>query len=763
MLHEILRKLKPKRPAPEESIPFRVFTLLTVMTGILAVLYQEDWPANTIPIIVGTVVGFYVSYVRRYKKNTLLKVILSLLMMYSLFNFLGNLRREPYTPQVPLANLLLWLQALHSYDLPSRRDLNYSLIVGLILLGVASVLTVNSNIVIFYLFFILFGCISLVYNNQSRFNTLAENSSRLKLPFILKRVAVVSLLIIVTSGVVFLFIPRYEGLSFRPLPRSWVIRLPSFTRGRLVNPGQEESAEALKDKPGLDLNWDPDVYFGFNTYVHLNYRGRLSDKEVMKVQSSRWSYIRGLAFDRYDGTGWEITGEDEEEFEKITRPFPPIRIEPDPDLLKQWSSSEEIVQIYHIRSEMPNIIFGAYDIHLLFFPSQTIYRDINGGLRSPFPLQKGMIYSSVSRFLPLTPKRIKQIEEIHQRKLNSKDDDKIAYEKYPFNYQLYTQIPDDFPDRVGEFTRKIINNTVGEDASDLRKVQAISNFLRETYPYDLDIPPFPQEADVVDYFLFEQKRGYCEHFASALTMMLRTRGIPARMIFGYLPGEYNVLSGYYTVRQSDAHAWVEAYIPGFGWYAIDPTPGFSSETFSPTRNRSKWLFLSIIKKLEQYNIPVWQGTLVLILALVLIGVEVGLVYYYKEIDKTGRKKKPFFAWLTEKAEEAIKKIQATYTRYGSSQPAHPVTLLYRQMIKEFEKNGIKKSPQDTAREFVNNKVPPVLASEAHKIVAAFELARYSATPPADEEVNAVEDKLEKLRSNLKDYSNKNNKTIQNET
>ncbi len=82
--------------------------------------------------------------------------------------------------------------------------------------------------------------------------------------------------------------------------------------------------------------------------------------------------------------------------------------------------------------------------------------------------------------------------------------------------------------------------------------------------------------DAVEYFLFEQKRGYCEQFSSSLAVMARSLGIPARVATGYVSGEYNPFTGLYEVKASDAHAWVEVYFPRYGWSTFDPTPSFDS-------------------------------------------------------------------------------------------------------------------------------------------------------------------------------------------
>ena len=93
------------------------------------------------------------------------------------------------------------------------------------------------------------------------------------------------------------------------------------------------------------------------------------------------------------------------------------------------------------------------------------------------------------------------------------------------------------------------------------KAIAIENFLRSRFTYTLELSGKPGD-DPLAHFLFETHAGHCEYFASAMTIMLRTLGIPAREVNGFLPGEFNDLAGDYIVRASDAHSWVEAYFPG---------------------------------------------------------------------------------------------------------------------------------------------------------------------------------------------------------
>lgn len=130
----------------------------------------------------------------------------------------------------------------------------------------------------------------------------------------------------------------------------------------------------------------------------------------------------------------------------------------------------------------------------------------------------------------------------------------------------YLQLPPEDP-RVAELARQI---TAGYD-SPYDKAVALEHYLRTRFGYTLELPSVPEE-DPIASFLFERRRGHCEYFASALAVLLRTQGIPTRLVNGFHTGEYNEVGGNYIVRASDAHTWVEVYFPTVGWVEFDPTP-----------------------------------------------------------------------------------------------------------------------------------------------------------------------------------------------
>jgi transglutaminase-like putative cysteine protease len=146
---------------------------------------------------------------------------------------------------------------------------------------------------------------------------------------------------------------------------------------------------------------------------------------------------------------------------------------------------------------------------------------------------------------------------------------------------IYLQLPRLDP-RIAALARQVTQGAT--NAYD--RARLLEEHLRGNYGYTLDMPLTGE--DPLAGFLFTQKRGHCEYFASAMTVMLRTLGIAARIVNGFLPGEYNDISGMYVIRASDAHSWVEAYFPSHGWITFDPTPA-SGTAGSGFLRLSMWL------------------------------------------------------------------------------------------------------------------------------------------------------------------------------
>jgi hypothetical protein len=130
----------------------------------------------------------------------------------------------------------------------------------------------------------------------------------------------------------------------------------------------------------------------------------------------------------------------------------------------------------------------------------------------------------------------------------------------------YLQLPPLDPGVAG-----LTHQIVEDSRTPYEAVVLIRQHLLKNYRYSLDIAS-DRSAHPLEDFLFTRKTGYCEHYATAMVVMLRTIGLPARLVTGFLASEWNEFAHYYTVRQRDAHAWVEVYFPESGWMTFDPTP-----------------------------------------------------------------------------------------------------------------------------------------------------------------------------------------------
>jgi len=167
------------------------------------------------------------------------------------------------------------------------------------------------------------------------------------------------------------------------------------------------------------------------------------------------------------------------------------------------------------------------------------------------------------------------------------DDEKIVYKVYsdigapsvpvlrsdPLDYLVptvrYLQLPPNLDPRIGALAKEVAAQSGSSTGYD--RARAIEAYLRNSYEYSLDLKA--GGPDPLADFLFRVRSGHCEYFATAMAVMLRTQGIAARVVNGFLPGEYNAAAGAYTVRRSDAHSWVEVYFPQTNsWVTFDPTP-----------------------------------------------------------------------------------------------------------------------------------------------------------------------------------------------
>jgi protein-glutamine gamma-glutamyltransferase len=273
-------------------------------------------------------------------------------------------------------------------------------------------------------------------------------------------------------------------------------------------------------------------------------RVRTEDQET--VRQLRW---RGVALDEFNLKGWKKSKElrlSEKEAERNGSLFPvaPVTIE----ALKRLTT-----QTVFLESIESPVLFAAY---------------------RPIAIQGNFAYIRVDSEGSLQTGRRRENERVMYKARSDMTEPDPAILRNdvlpdPGNFERYKRLPPLLDPRVAARANAMVSNARARNRYD--EAKAIESQLQQDYGYSLEMKA--SGPDPLADFLFNVKTGHCEYFSTAMAVMLRTRGIPTRVVNGFLPGEYNDAADAYTVRQSDAHSWVEVYFPETAsWVTFDPTP-----------------------------------------------------------------------------------------------------------------------------------------------------------------------------------------------
>ncbi|MEA5550836.1 DUF3488 and DUF4129 domain-containing transglutaminase family protein [Anabaena cylindrica UHCC 0172] len=584
----------------EDSILLRILVLGLVILGTVAtdIASETTFSLWAVPL---SIVGTIWSYYRRHNANIPVKFCIAIGMLVALGAFFGRFLGDWNDTRLSLAQLLIELQVLHSYDTPRRKDLGYSIVIGLILLGVAATLSQTMGFAPVLLLFLGVALPTLVLDYRSRLGlkpTKKEKFTKKNTVSSNLKVLIVNFLVILGIGLgIFAILPRFPGYQLKSFPVSAPIELKgNFTGRNINNPGYVREGSGSggngtgQGRGGEPGKVDNNFYYGFNSEMNQNLRGEMKPKVVMRVRSQAEGFWRVLAFDRYTGKGWKISRNDQ--VTTLRRSSWNYRIFVDLPLMR--TPTKEVVQTYNVVSDLPNLIPSLSYPKEIYFPGPVIAVDPEGGLRSPVELSEGMTYTVVSE----VPYR--------DRTLLGK-----ATNKYSTDIKNhYLQIPPEIAAKVRNKTEEILANYNHERVSrteDTRNLNSayektlyLAQYLKQNYSIPenpLGLPYLDEKDDLVESFLFKNQGGYPDHFSTVLTVMLRSIGIPARLVAGFAPGEFNPFTGMYIVRNTDAYAMTEVYFPQYGWFAFDPIPNHSlippsieeDQTFSVLRQFWSWV------------------------------------------------------------------------------------------------------------------------------------------------------------------------------
>jgi len=315
------------------------------------------------------------------------------------------------------------------------------------------------------------------------------------------------------------------------------------------------------------VSFSPTLMTGFTEDVELGQIGEIkkSSAVVMRVETGKpigyeWLRWRGIALTTFDGKRWS------------SNVVNPQRLGTKAD---GWIHTPEPAQKENISGKTVNytVYLEPVATNAIFVPGRllSVQGNFGGGATNSFAaMQRNYLLTDETDTLRVPFPNFAAIRYAGNSRLPPRDAGKLRAAGTDYSREItstYLQLPAGLDRRIPDLAREITKNA----QTPFDKALGIETYLRTRFGYTLNLTGKPGQ-DPLAHFLFETRAGHCEYFASAMTIMLRTLGIPSREVNGFLPGEYNDLGGDYIVRASDAHSWVEVYFPGNGWQVFDPTP-----------------------------------------------------------------------------------------------------------------------------------------------------------------------------------------------
>jgi transglutaminase-like putative cysteine protease len=295
----------------------------------------------------------------------------------------------------------------------------------------------------------------------------------------------------------------------------------------------------MKISAGKELPADIILYVRVDGYIppEPSDRGRSGEAQ----QPEKQYYWRNATYSTYNGSGWSNYTSREQEY--------PARSLVYPDSENQLETYDYVTLSVERLNPVDKAVYFTGDLLSVDQPFIVSWRKYDDPIKSTTPADR---YTSVSRLPRAT---IPQLRE-------------VGNELPAVIRDRYLQLPADLPNRVRDLA---LDLTVGMDNS-YDRASVIQTYLRQ-FPYNLDVPAPPVGRDAVDFFLFDLQQGYCNYFASAMTVLARSAGLPARLVTGYRTGGYDYLNQRFIIREQNSHAWVEVYFSGIGWVEFEPTSG----------------------------------------------------------------------------------------------------------------------------------------------------------------------------------------------
>ncbi|MGC2209735.1 MAG: DUF3488 and transglutaminase-like domain-containing protein [Candidatus Korobacteraceae bacterium] len=470
----------------------------------------------------------------------------------------------------PAVHLVLFGICVKIFNVERDRDYTYLAILSFLMVLSAAILTVDSAFLAAFALFVILAVFWFMATELRRSALDAANTAPLAIPGLLKRHRAISPLqrlsgsLARTTVVMVLLILAAGTLLFFAMPRIGGGYLSRHAQSDAISAGFSDS---------VNLGEIGHIEQSSEVVAHIHIEGDTTGDRQIR--------LRGAVLTHFDGHRWSNPRRDSaivsqgygHIFQLNSRS---ARIVAREDLRMAHGPQLDLLRYRVLMEPLSTpIIFTIPTAQALFGPFREIGVDDDQSFHNLDHDRVVTLYEGVSDVSVPLPTTLAKLPAQAPAASSAATSDQappagsaaITAPSVTASDNRYLQLPDQLDSRVPELAQQI----AGSETTPYLRALAIERYLSTRYQYTLQLPSQPP-ADPIADFLFHRRRGHCEYFASSMAILLRTLGIPSRIITGFRGAQFNQLNANYIVRASDAHSWVEAYIPGAGWTTFDPTP-----------------------------------------------------------------------------------------------------------------------------------------------------------------------------------------------
>jgi hypothetical protein len=698
--------------------------LLAILSAVYAVSFGLESPSFGTFTLLGITIGFGVSFASRWKHSLLSRLqvpIFLLLVALVIYLFISERGLEWLWPasaigerQKAVQVILVWLSLFLSFLLGSNGAVLFSIVPSFAMLALASQTSTEAEIQNSFLFFVTSTTFLLVHDNylrtrqfQARGRTENQERQLFGGQFQLAALCVVGALV-------------FANFVAAPLRTIGVT---------LFNPGSIGTLNNNTDKANQSASSSLQV--AENSSVELATGPvNVSDLVLMRVISARGLYWRGTTFDYYTGKSFEnkratrvvVQAADpmasvqmkEQEYRSLGGNAPErtlngrLYVVPNSRLeipTLEMENPQTIVQTFRIVGGSFSQLYGATTVSQVLANVQRFEVQESGGLLTGVALGQNFDYQVTST--------VPDDDPDHLRRASSDPQD-IP----PAIRDQYLQLPNNNPN-----LRRIVDSVVQGKTTNYDKAQALAEYIGKTTKYNLQAPAAPRDRDIVEYFLLDSKMGYCDSFGAAVVVLCRYAGIPARLVSGFLPGDFK--EGAYIVKERHKHIWAEVFFPKIGWVLFDATE--LSEDVSDYSSLNKREMPGFIKWLARDGFRVFVGIII-----------VGLVLFIFKNEILNR----------------IRRKSNVSPHQDRPDTNREIIALYLNGSRLLQRYGIHRAPSLTPSEFVEavrqraERVPTVV-TPWEGLTSLFSRYRYGKMTASPEEVQQARTCMAELSVALK--------------